>query len=132
MIRRSMIAAALIAVLAGCASSDGARTGQAGAKAPPAAKVEAPEGVVYCGGGQVKRQIEYAILPKPKDKWNARVVINGKASRAMTSYSYFGKRQPPKGFIVALLLENRAEMLVFRDGGRDWLEYGDYTYRKCN
>ena len=95
--------------------------------------MEAPEGVVYCGGGEVKRMIEYAILNNPQDQWDARVTVNGNTIRAMTAYSYFGSaQQPPKGFVVALLGEDRSEFLVFKDGGEDWLEYGDYTYRKCN
>jgi hypothetical protein len=94
--------------------------------------MEAPEGVVYCGGGQVKRQIEYRILDKPDGKWDAVVTVNGKQIRAMTAYSYFGNSKPPKGFVVALLGEDRSEFLVFRDGNRHWLEYGDYTYRQCN
>lgn len=93
---------------------------------------EAPEGVVYCGGGKIQRQIEYRILPGASQGWNARVTINGKTIRAMTAYSYFGKAPEPQGFVVALLGEERSEFLVFRDGGRDWLEFGDYTYRKCN
>ena len=94
--------------------------------------MEAPEGVVYCGGGQIKRQIEYRILDNPRDKWDAIVTVNGKEIRAMTAYSYFGNSKPPKGFVVALLGEDRSEFLVFRDGNRHWLEYGDYTYRQCN
>ena len=94
--------------------------------------VEAPEGVVYCGGGAIKRQIEFVILDNPSDKWDARVTINGDTIRAMTAYSYFGNTQPPRGFVVALLGENRSELLIFRDGAEDWLEFGDYTYRKCN
>jgi hypothetical protein len=43
-----------------------------------------------------------------------------------------GKSGPPRGFWVALLGEDRSEFLVFKDGNDDWLEYGDYTYRKCN
>ena len=96
------------------------------------APVEAPEGVAYCGGGAVKRQIEYRILENPEDKWGARVTVNGETMRAMTAYSYFGKSEPPRGFVVALLSEDRSEFLVFRDGDEDWLEFGDYTYRKCN
>lgn len=95
-------------------------------------RVEAPEGVVYCGGGAIKRQIEYGILDKPADQWDARVTINGETMRAMTAYSYFGKSEPPQGFVVALLGEDRSEFLVFRDGDEDWLEFGDYSYRKCN
>ncbi len=96
------------------------------------AQVEAPEGVVYCGGGAIKRQIEYRILEKPEDQWDARVTINGDTIRAMTAYSYFGKSKPPAGFVVALLGEDRSEFLVFKDGDKDWLEFVDYTYRKCN
>ena len=96
------------------------------------ARVEAPEGVVYCGGGAIKRQIEYSILEKPADKWDARVTVKGETLRAMTAYSFFGKSEPPRGFVVALLGEDRSEFLVFKDGSDDWLEYGDYTYRKCN
>ena len=93
---------------------------------------EAPAGVVYCGGGAIKRQIEYRILEKPGDQWDARVTINGETIRAMTAYSYFGRSKPPQGFVVALLGEDRSELLVFRDGDEDWLEFGDYTYRRCN
>ena len=96
------------------------------------APAEAPEGIVYCGGGATKRQIEYAILGNPTDKWDARVTVNGQKIRAMTAYSYFGKAAPPHGFVVALLGEDRSEFLVFRDGSADWLEVGDYTYRKCD
>ena len=94
--------------------------------------MEAPEGIVYCGGGGVKRQIEYLILDNPQDQWDVRVTVNGEIFRAMTAYSYFGNSQPPKGFVVALLGEDRSEFLVFRDDDKDWLEFGDYTYRKCN
>lgn len=96
------------------------------------ASTEAPEGVVYCGGGAVKRQIEYVILDSPDGEWDALLTVNGEVSRAMTAYSYFGNAEAPKGFIVALLGEDRSETLVFSDGGKDWLEYGDYQYEKCN
>ncbi len=93
---------------------------------------EAPEGVVYCGGGAVKRQIEYGILNNPTGDWNAFVNVNGEGVRAMTAYSYFGNSEPPRGFVVALLGEDRSEFLVFEDQGRHWLEYGDYRYDQCN
>jgi len=93
---------------------------------------EAPEGVVYCGGGEIKRQIEYAILENAGDQWDASVTVNGETRRAMTSYSYFGSTESPVGFVVALLGEDRSEFLVFRNGGQDWLEFGDYRYDKCN
>ncbi len=108
------------------------RTACASSAANTAASMEAPEGVVYCGGAAVKRQIEFMILENPQDQWNARVTVNGETRPAMTAYSYFGNAQPPKGFVVALLGEDRSEFLVFKDGDNDWLEFGDYTYRKCN
>ncbi|PTQ71943.1 hypothetical protein [Celeribacter persicus] len=99
---------------------------------PAAASMEAPEGIVYCGGGAMQRQIEYLIRDKPKDQWDAVVTVNGEQIRAMTSYSYFGNSEPPRGFVVALLGEDRSEFLVFHDSGKDWLEFGDYRYDKCN
>ena len=96
------------------------------------AGMEAPEGIVYCGGGGIKRQIEYLIIDEPRDKWDARVTVNGETMRAMTSYSYFGNNAPPKDFVVALLGEDRSEFLVFSRGNEHWLEFGDYTYRQCN
>lgn len=39
--------------------------------------MEAPEDLVYCGGGAIKRQVEYAILDDPGGKWDARVMVNG-------------------------------------------------------
>jgi len=100
--------------------------------APSSDGSEAPEGVVYCGGGAVKRQIEYVILREHDGEWDARVTVNGKTIRALTAYSYFGNSAPPKGFVVALLGEDRSEFLIFKDAGHDWLEFGDYTYTKCN
>ena len=80
----------------------------------------------------VQRRIEFTILENPQDKWDVRVTVDGETMRAMTAYSYFGKSQPPRGFVVALLREDRSELLVFRDGDNDWLEFGDYRYDKCN
>jgi hypothetical protein len=94
--------------------------------------VEAPEGVVYCGGGGIKRQIEYVILDNPSDQWDARVTINGETQRAMTSYSYFGNAETPKDFVVALLAEEAPELLIFQNGNENWLELGDYRYDQCN
>ena len=94
--------------------------------------MEAPEGIVYCGGGAVQRVIEYAVVDQPGDQWDAIVTVNGETVRAMTSYSFFGNSQPPAGFQVALLGEDRSEFLVFSDGGRNWIEFGDYTYEQCN
>jgi hypothetical protein len=121
-------AAAIKSLRAACTDRPASTPPPVSARAP----VEAPEGVVYCGGGAVKRQIEYVILRKPSDQWDARVTVNGQTKRAMTAYSYFGKAAVPSGFVVALLGEDRSEFLVFREGNQDWLEFGDYTYRKCN
>lgn len=86
-------AAAIKALRAAC----GSRANSA------AAGAQAPGGRVYCGGGgAIKRQIEFHILDKPTDKWDARVTIDGKTIRAMTAYSYFGKSRPPRGFVAEL------------------------------
>ncbi|WP_108862065.1 hypothetical protein [Ruegeria sp. Alg231-54] len=93
---------------------------------------EAPEGIVYCGGGAIKRVIEPVILDNPDGEWDARVTVNGEPIRAMTAYSYFGNSEPPAGFVVALLGEDRSEFLIFSEGSANWLEYGDYRYDQCN
>ena len=116
---------------AGCAQKDAPNSVVTPEPQAPVA-AEAPEGVVYCGGGEIKRTIEYAILDNAADQWDARVTVNGDTQRAMTSYSYFGNAKPPQGFVVALLGEDRAEYLVFKDGARNWLELGDYQYDQCN
>ncbi len=96
------------------------------------ASYEAPEGIVYCGGGAIKRVIEPVTLDSPEGEWDARVTVNGESIRAMTAYSYFGNSEPPAGFVVALLGEDRSEFLIFSDGSSNWLEYGDYRYDQCN
>ncbi len=96
------------------------------------ASYEAPEGIVYCGGGAIKRVIEPVILDNPEGEWDARVTVNGETIRAMTAYSYFGNSEPPAGFVVALLGEDRSEFLIFKEGSANWMEYGDYRYDKCN
>ena len=97
-----------------------------------ATPLEAPEGVVYCGGGGIKRQIEFVILDDASDQWDARVTVNGETQRAMTAYSYFGNTEPVKDFVVALLAEDRSEFLIFRNRRENWLEFGDYRYDQCN
>ncbi len=96
------------------------------------ASYEPPEGIVYCGGGAVERVIEPVILDNPEGEWDARVTVNGESIRAMTAYSYFGNYEPPAGFVVALLGEDRSEFLIFSEGSSNWLEYGDYRYDQCN
>ncbi|MCU9848665.1 hypothetical protein OEZ60_11680 [Defluviimonas sp. WL0024] len=120
--------AAVRALRAACGSG----AAPASSASTESASMEAPEGIVYCGGGGITRQIEYAILAQRDGEWDAIVTVNGESQRAMTAYSYFGNSPVPKGFQVALLLEDRGEMLVFSDAGENWLEYGDYTYHQCN
>jgi hypothetical protein len=99
---------------------------------PAGRSYEAPEGLVFCGGGGIKRVIEYVILDDAPDQWDARVTVNGETVRAMTAYSYFGNQPEPEGFIVALLGEDRSEFLVFDRNSEVWVEFGDYAYRPCN
>ncbi len=105
---------------------------ECGASAQTSVPMEAPEGVVYCGGDGIKRQIEFVILDDATDEWDARVTANGETQRAMTSYSYFGNSEPVKDFVVALLAEDRSEFLIFRSKNENWLEFGDYRYDQCN
>jgi hypothetical protein len=37
----------------------------------------------------------------------------------MTAYSFFSKPEPPRGFVVALLGEDRSEFLIFKDADED-------------
>ena len=94
----------------------------------------AAAGLTYCGGKAIKRQIAFRIDTQPKTggQWDASITVNGKRVRAMTAFSYFGSTQkPPAGFLVALLGEDRSEVLIFSQGGKSWLEFGDYRYEPC-
>jgi hypothetical protein len=86
-------------------------------------------GAVYCGP---EGEIEYVILDNAEDQWDARMTLKGKTLRAMTSYSYFGNSEPPQGFEVALLGEDRSEFLVYSHDGREWMKFGDGRYDRCN
>lgn len=90
-------------------------------------------GLAFCGGGGIKRRIEYTIMEKSTDPMNATVTINGETQKAMTSYSFFGNAAPPKGFVVAILPEKQGggEFLVFNDADKNWIEFGDYQYNQC-
>lgn len=118
--------------LSGSASAIRSLSAACRSGSPSSAHSEPPEGEVYCGGGAIKRQIEFIILDDAGDKWDARVTVNGETIRAMTAYSYFGNNEPPGDFVVALLGEDRSEFLVFRDRDESWIEFGDYSYRPCN
>lgn len=104
-------------------------------------KIEPPEGRVYCGGGAIKRLIEYSTDGERQENIIVRIsetsTLNGETSfreePGITAYSWFGNNQPaPKGFLKALLLDSGGEMLVFEDENEYWIEFGDYTYRQCN
>ncbi|MFY7915462.1 MAG: hypothetical protein ACOVPA_12440 [Rubrivivax sp.] len=90
-------------------------------------------GLAFCGGGGIKRRIEYTIIEKAPDQWDASVTVNGETQKAMTSYSFFGKSKPPQGFVVAIIPEKQGggEFLVFSNGGKRWIEFGDYQYDQC-
>ena len=154
--RNIALAASVAFILAGCQATGSSRTeapapmvaaapsGTGASKTLASVSPESPEGVVYCGGKGIQRMIEHTAPTKssPQNQWNVRVRIvetNVKTKkrterqvRAMTAYSYFGKQKPPAHFKVALLLEDKAEMLVFQDGKKRWLDYGDYRYDQCN
>ena len=102
---------------------------ECGASGQGSLSVKTPEVAIYCGPGG---EIEYAILEKTEDQWDARLTLKGRTLRAMTSYSYFGNSEPPQGFEVALLGEDRSEFLVYSHEGREWMEFGDGRYDKCN
>lgn len=118
--------------LKGSSAAIGSLRSACNSDASQGASKEAPEGIVYCGGGGIKRVIEPVILDNPEGEWDARVTVNGEAIRAMTAYSYFGNSEPPAGFVVALLGEDRSEFLIFSEGSANWMEYGDYRYDQCN
>lgn len=92
--------------------------------------LEAPEGIVYCSKDIIPRVIEYRFVDNTQ--WDVVVTLDGNVQRAMSAYSFFGKAKAPEGFIVALLLENHKQMLVFQKDGENWLEYGNDHYAQCN
>jgi hypothetical protein len=92
--------------------------------------IEKPEGVVYCNG---KTVVEYKLVNPDKDGTAADVdlTINGKTSRLMTSYSWYGSNQKvPKGFKFAILGEKQFDpLLVFE---KHLLDAKKKKYTKCN
>lgn len=150
------LAASLVLLLAGCQQTGAERaeasapvlatspSGTATSTSQARVSPESPEGVVYCGGKGIKRVIEHTSPTKssPQNQWNVTVRIaetdertkkrTERQVRAMTAYSYFGNQKPPAHFRVAILLEDKGELLVFQDGNKHWLEYGDYRYEQCN
>ena len=96
----------------------------------PVSAIEKPEGAVYCHD---KAVIEYRLV-NPKKNGTASDVdltINGKTTRFMTAYSWFGSYQAtPKGFKFAILGENQFDPLLVFDGYLEDAKKQKYT--KCN
>jgi hypothetical protein len=96
----------------------------------PIYAIEKPEGVVYCHG---KTVVEYRLINPEKDGTASDVdlTVNGKTSRFMTAYSWFGSNQvTPKGFKFAILGEKQFDPLLVFDG---YLEDAKKNrYKKCN
>jgi hypothetical protein len=92
--------------------------------------IEKAEGVVYCRG---KTVIEYRLVNPGKDGTASDVdlTVNGKTSRYMTAYSWFGSNQPtPKNFKFAILGEKQFDPLLIFDGYLEDAKKNKYT--KCN
>jgi hypothetical protein len=92
--------------------------------------IEKAEGVVYCHG---KTVIEYRLVNPQKNGTASDVdlTINGKTTRYMTAYSWFGSNQPaPKNFKFAILGEGRFDpLLVFENR---LVDAKNTQYSKCN
>lgn len=92
--------------------------------------IEKAVGVVYCHG---KTVIEYRLVNPEKNGAASDVdlTINGKTSRFMTAYSWFGSNQAtPKGFKFAILGEKQFDPLLVFDGYLKDTKGSKYT--KCN
>ena len=95
-----------------------------------ASAIEKPEGVVYCHG---KTVLEYRLVSPEKNGTASYVdlTVNGKTSRFMTAYSWFGSNQAtPKGFRFAILGEKQFDPLLVFDGYLVDARKNKYT--KCN
>ena len=100
------------------------------ALASPTYAIEIAEGVVYCHG---KTVIEYRLVNPEKNGSASDVdlTVNGKTSRFMTAYSWFGSNQAtPKGFQFAILGEKQFDPLLVFDGYLEDAKKNKYT--KCN
>lgn len=92
--------------------------------------IENAEGIVYCNG---KTVLEYRLVNPEKNGTASDVdlTINGKTTRYMTAYSWFGSNQaPPNGFKFAILGEKQFDpLLVFNNYLEDAKKQ---KYIKCN
>ena len=92
--------------------------------------IERAEGVVYCHGKMV---VEYRLVNPEKNGTASDVdlTVNGKTSRSMTAYSWFGSNQAtPKGFKFAILGEKQFDPLLVFDGYLE--DASKKKYLKCN
>ena len=96
----------------------------------PAKAIEKPEGVVYCHS---KTVIEYRLVNAEKNGTASDVdlTVNGKTSRYMTAYSWYGSNQEtPKGFKFAILGEKKFDPLLVFNGYL--IDAKKQKYTKCN
>jgi hypothetical protein len=96
----------------------------------PIFAMEKAEGVVYCNG---KTVVEYRLVNPEKNGTASDVdlTINGKTTRFMTAYSWFGSNQiTPKGFKFAILGEKQFDPLLVFDGYLK--DAKGIKYTKCN
>lgn len=92
--------------------------------------IEKPEGSVYCFG---KTVIEYRLVDTDKNETASYVdlTVNGKTTRYMTAYSWFGSNQPtPKNFKFAILGEKQFDPILVFD--KYLLDTKKQKYTKCN
>ncbi len=88
--------------------------------------IEKAEGVVYCHGNTI---VEYGLINPDKDGRVSDVdlTVNGKTTRYMTAYSWFGSNKPtPKNFKFAILGEKQFDPLLVFDGHLE-----DAKKKKC-
>jgi hypothetical protein len=96
----------------------------------PIHAIEKAEGVVYCHG---KTILEYRLVNPEKNGTASDVdlTVNGKTSRFMTAYSWFGSNQvAPKGFRFAILGEKQFDPLLVFDGYL--MDAKKQKYQQCN
>ena len=92
--------------------------------------IEVPEGIVYCFG---KTVIEYQLVDPDKNGTASDVdlTVNGKTTRYMTAYSWFGSNQPtPKNFKFAILGKKQFDPILVFD--KYLLDAKKQKYTKCN
>jgi len=99
------------------------------------------EGGSYCSDGDglpEKVTVEYAGPPTEDNRFmDLRVTIDTVEAPAMSAFSYFGRTQPPDGFVVAVIpsiadTSNTPEILLFEDTQTGkWLTYNGKIMRAC-